>query len=569
GKDLMMEVNIDYSGSTFMNLNFTFYLEYQGNNSITILHLNSSLYFDQNDSNYYYCTNLLFKSCDKGYWDLWAIAKDKSTGYEYIEKATFEIVPFELFLHTNVYYTYVGEPTWVAVEIKYYESIEKYISVEVLIENSSVNNSIYYADNIYFPGNPPPDTFWLDLYPIFEEMDHFTVWLVVQDQDTSKQWTVGCKFRSLWFEIEIIQEEQLFVGNLTTIEVNISSSINYPVYVNLSVYVEKWWPTTPYYMESIFQENNLLLDGSLSKDSYYNNACLSFDKHGNYRVVVIVNTTSKEIYQYYQSGIYVFETIDLRIFHEYETWSGNTENFFFEIRYFETYDSLASIELLLDNGTDNTTLFSQDNYLFNAQGGNISQCQTFPYSVPYSFTIKGYYEIHFFCTIHATGDVLYQSSWIVVKDTDVDPPIIIEISGLEDGGTYSGEIIVTANIADQSQVDLQLRVENENDSKTLDFYTEVTYNISHYLYYGQLLLDTSVLYDGDYNAIFEAKDNLGNKAITTFNVRFENGNIYVHSEEPTTSEPSDNQTLKITPGFEYMTLFLVILTTFLILKRRK
>lgn len=560
GQTIDFYIEVCYDGLTEIKFSLQLLLDDGVTNST--LYYNDSIYFDSNSKCFYEEVSLSFDNT--GYYDVWLITITDSGG-KYFSHSWLEVSAFQLFLDQD-YEAYVGQPTWFIVGVDYYDYGSEEISVEVQVDREDEikeSQTIFINSSIIFSGVTPPESYWHSFSYTFHETGYYMIQFDVIDIDTGETWTRWSDIEVKWLEINIYHEGDIFVGNTTTIEFEVLSSINQLIYVDISLSIIGYSNN-----EVIFEEGygwkNIPMDGTVIRDRINDSKSLIFDSKGKYEVFLSVfDKTNEKVIEEYRN-FRVHETLELWFEYEksvdisYPTW------LYFEVNYYGTDDIIITVELLLDDGFSNQTIFYNGYIQLSGQIPGSFNSDNFNKEFEITFDKIGYYDVWMIVNILGTEKVFYEHSWFEVFGKENNPPTIIEVTELNDDTTYSGEIIINVTITDESIVSwVKMRIENENDSAIFKF-DELVYNKSYWS--SSLFLDTEEIYDGEYKVEIEAEDEHGNSRSEYFwEVRFQNGNMYVLSSEKSSSSSGLPD---ITPGFEGIMLILSIITSVVYLKRR-
>lgn len=554
----------------------TFSLELRIENSthVLVLYDNASIYLDSINSYFYHQVEIKFNKTEQ--WNI-SLTAVTTTANVYVEEGQLQASPFELDIWLN-YDTYAYEPTQIDIEVYYYDYGTRNIDVEVLLDDSYSNTTIFLSPGVSFPGTSPPE-YWSDSFSkTYTDLGYYQIWLLVYDG--SSTWTTRRSFDVSWFEINVNRDPDLYIENDTTISFEINSSIPSLINVDIYMYIEggMGWTGDEYFFNQTFFTHSTTLDGSLSEASFSDSvyvAPFTFTTWGYYDIVIKAIDTTNNKETEFQRYLDVHEEVEIQLEQEreikLEEYNDNTRKawLWFEVGYMGTKDVNVVIELLLDDGISNTTLYYNESHSFVGQAPysfNHDYENRFQMQIEHIFTKRGYYDVWVLVHNLNTGELLnYRHCWFNVEGKEFDPPVIEDVEGLTDGATYSGTIDIEVTVTDESIMEyVKLLVTNENSSDSM-YFDELLEEGDYW--YATLSLETADIYDGEYKVKIEAKDEFGNIGTADFDIKFKNGNIYVLPEDDRTKEYDEED--RITPGFEGLILLLSILSLVSYSKHRK
>ncbi|MFX0181664.1 MAG: hypothetical protein ACFE95_01180 [Candidatus Hodarchaeota archaeon] len=562
---------IDCEVEAATDVTFSLELRIENSTDSLVIYENSSitLIYDSDQQWFYYTVEITFNKTEQ--WNIWLTATTTAAKV-YDVQGQLQTSPFELYISTN-YDAYAYYPTTIDISINYYGFGPQNISyAEVLLDDSFSNDSIYYNNSVpAFSGGP--ENIWDSFNYTITTTGYYQLWFRVYDG--SKIWTVWNSFNVRWLEIRINCND-IFVENATTIDFEILSSI--PSSINVDIYMNiTWWFNDEDFNLGLYTKYSVPLDATFNRAGFTDSVYVppytfpNWGGHCHNIVLKAVDTTNdKETIQEYH--FHVHEEVEILLEQDRELWldesAGNkiTTTMMLTIGYMGTEDVNISIELILDDGVSNTTLYYNASHSFFGvipYSFDHDYDHEFYAKVDHTFTKIGDYNVWLVVRVSETDELLnYSHCWFKVKGKEFDPPIIVNVEGLTNGATYSGWIDIKVTMTEDSMMEyVRLLVSNENFSDSMDFDLSEESNY----WYATLSLDTSNIFDGDYKAKVEAKDEYGNIGTVDFNIRFENGIIYIPPDEDKDFEEED----RITPGFEGLILILSILTLVGYSKHRK
>ncbi|MFX0053153.1 MAG: hypothetical protein ACFE8U_17900, partial [Candidatus Hermodarchaeota archaeon] len=438
-----------------------------------------------------------------------------------------EVSPFQLSIY-EMYKAIAYNPTEIEIYIGYEDNIpNKNITVEVLLDDSNINFpgtniSIYNKPHVFASG---PVSFFDTFYYPFDNIGYYVLWLNVTDLDTNQQWFTWNSIYVHSINATIYQESQLFVGNITKIEIELNYYGPFEIFADAFLYIIDYYHFDKEESYS-YEWKGIKLNATHPR--FNDSIFLSFEEHGEYDVWLDVFDETNDEYISDWCYFTVWNEVDLRIDQPMEIWPGEGDDYSadFSIYYFRSETVTVDIEVFLDGSIIHyeygVEFPGQTPYTFNyfPWGYNINA---------YPILNLGYHEVTLRVYIIETTEEFTEHRWFYARGADTAPPVFREISGLTNGATYSNVITITANVTDdQSYIYyVDLIIKNENYTGTYHFGIE-TYQYKFkvfYFCYATLKLDTARIYDGKYDVTLEAGDEEGHTGSETFSVIFENGYI--------------------------------------------
>jgi hypothetical protein len=489
------------------------------------------------------------------------------TGGPFYKYGQLEVSPFQIGVYETddaIAYT----PTEIYFYIWYEDYIpNKNIAVEVLVDDSNVNPpgtniSIYNTLHVF---SSAPSSFSDTFYRTFTNVGYYILWMNVTDLDTSQQWFTRNTVDVQSINATIHQENELFVGNLTKIEIELNYYGPSEIFADAFLYIRNYYD---FYKEDSYSYEWKDIQLNTTHPRFNDSIYLSFEEHehGDYDVWLDVYDNTYDTYISDYCDFRVWNDVDLRIYHSNEIWPGEGDYYYasFDIYYFKSRTVTADIEVILDG----SVIYSEYGVIFPGQTPYSFDAFYWGYNIDaYPISSLGYHEITLRVYIQETGEEFIEQSGFIALGVDNVSPVFRDISGLTNGATYSGSITITVNVTDDlSDVyNVILDVTNENFSETFYFGTETDWYIykTYCHCYATLILKTTNIYDGDYQVTIKTEDDQGNRASEMFYVRFENGYLY----EPPNGDDDDDD--KISPGFEAFGLIFALIVVVGLLKRRK
>ena len=143
-------------------------------------------------------------------------------------------------------------------------------------------------------------------------------------------------------------------------------------------------------------------------------------------------------------------------------------------------------------------------------------------------------------------------------------PPEVTITGIEDGGLYSGTITIEISITDESDIEeATIRIENGD----IDVFEEIDLDYGAGTWTAELDLDTTDFPDDGYLIIIRIYDACDNVKTLRYNVEFSN-EISTTEEESETSENTQHVTIT-GPGYDLWVILVVLGSTIVLGKRKK
>lgn len=157
------------------------------------------------------------------------------------------------------------------------------------------------------------------------------------------------------------------------------------------------------------------------------------------------------------------------------------------------------------------------------------------------------------------GNIGSSSVWFTLSIPDLDPPVV-EVYGVSDGATYTGELTINVTITDENPIGFAgVWLSKHGQPAIISYQTDrdtlTIVRISNNSWTFTVSIDTTEVPDGEYHLSINVYDIYGNShyPISQFDFR-----IYIKNTETTLGSKSSLQP-RLTPGFLFICLFISII----------
>lgn len=419
--------------------------------------------------------------------------------------------------------------------------------------NFTLNSGDHWSNNTFYNFTQEGHykihfNFGIDNGKVYEAFCHWEVEVLVPD----------------WLDIWIWQEMNVGVGQNTKIDAFVQSYFTEVIFAdNMSLEISG--PNN--FDKQVFFKSNVELFPYPSQPWMLQNE-LVFSEKGEYEVTFWV---------YYQGYMYEthchytvvdWEHFELSIEQEKDAVVGENKSMTFKIQSFFSHNMT---DVKVDIAIKNLNISIINVNLFHDETIDLFAYSTWTTTLTYRFPQVGVYEVQFLLEddIGAKWEALCY--WKVTDGTglanETDKPII-SISGITDGGIYTGNISATISISDDSAIDAnsgKLLLNGMGIDMDVGNYTSIVTDNPLVIKFD---FNTSLVLDGTYKFTATVSDIYGNEGSLTLVIHINNTGTLVLPEDTTTVSPEDSSNeesetdlLAATPGFETFVLLLGLMTT--------